>query len=349
VVVLAVLYFGGIVLFGKLTRLERNRVIVIFLLFVGAAIFWSGFEQAGSSMNLFAERLTDRFFGDPKLKARDLISALGADESLELRGEGLSKQGWVALGTPPGAGPSDFESGLSLLASLSLASATQGEAGGGRKRARFLDIERQGPAAARVRVAAGVVPADSVVTPEGLKYPVTDYVEYGWVMPASWLQSVNPLFIITLAPLFGSLWVSLARRDKEPSLPVKFFYGLFLLGVAFTVLAWGALYTDKSWPGVSPMWLVVTYFLQTCGELCLSPVGLSSITKLAPKRLVGQMMGTWFMGAALGNLIAGLIGGQFERLPLPKLFFMVAVTVAGTGLLFLVFSRPIKKLIGGKI
>jgi POT family proton-dependent oligopeptide transporter len=97
------------------------------------------------------------------------------------------------------------------------------------------------------------------------------------------------------------------------------------------------------------MWLVVTYFVHTLGELCLSPVGLSSVTKLAPKRLVGQMMGTWFMGAALGNLIAGLVAGQFETLPLPKLFLMVAVMAAGTGFLFLIFSKPIKKLIGGVV
>ena len=97
------------------------------------------------------------------------------------------------------------------------------------------------------------------------------------------------------------------------------------------------------------MWLIVTYFLHTTGELCLSPVGLSSITKLSPKHLVGQMMGIWFMGAALGNLFAGLIGGQFETLPLPKLFIAVALTAAGAGVLFLLFSKPIRKLIGAKL
>jgi POT family proton-dependent oligopeptide transporter len=165
-------------------------------------------------------------------------------------------------------------------------------------------------------------------------------------MPASWLQSVNPVFIIALAPVFGWLWVALARRKREPSIPVKFFLGLLLLGVGFLVMAWASLYVSEGGSGVSPMWLVVTYFVHTFGELCLSPVGLSSVTKLAPKRLVGQMMGTWFMGAALGNLIAGLVAGQFETLPLPRLFLMVALIVAGTGFLFLVFSRPIKKLIG---
>jgi POT family proton-dependent oligopeptide transporter len=231
VIVLSLLYFSLVLFLGKLETAEKKRVVAIFFLFIGAALFWSGFEQAGSSMNLFAERLTDRVF-------------------------------------------------------------------------------------------------------------------LGWEMPASWLQSVNPIFIIALAPVFGWLWVALASRRREPSISVKFFSGLFLLGVGFLVMAWGALYASNDGPGVSPAWLVVTYFVHTLGELCLSPVGLSSVTKLAPKRLVGQMMGTWFMGAALGNLIAGLVAGKFETWPLPRLFLGVAVMAAGTGFLFLIFSRPIKKLIG---
>ncbi|MEE9269491.1 MAG: peptide MFS transporter [Candidatus Krumholzibacteria bacterium] len=232
VILLAVAYFLYVLALGHLNTEEKKRVIVIFLLFIGAALFWSGFEQAGSSMNLFAEQLTNR-------------------------------------------------------------------------------------------------------------------TVFGWEAPASWLQSVNPLFIIILAPVFGWLWVTLASRD--PSIPVKFGLGLALLGVGFLVMAWGASYTTSGEGNVSPMWLVVTYFLHTTGELCLSPVGLSSITKLSPKHLVGQMMGIWFMGAALGNLFAGLIGGQFETLPLPKLFMAVALTAAGAGILFLLFSKPIRKLIGAKL
>jgi len=112
-------------------------------------------------------------------------------------------------------------------------------------------------------------------------------------------------------------------------------------------LAWGATFRDGDAARVGMQWLVVTYFLQTVGELCLSPVGLSSMTKLAPDRLVGQMMGTWFMGAALGNLIAGRVGGKIESLPLPQLFGTVAAIAAGAGLLFWVFSKPIKKMCQG--
>lgn len=229
IVTLAIVYFGFILLFGGLTTLERKRVFVIFLLFLGAALFWSGFEQAGSSMNLFAERFTDRMIG-------------------------------------------------------------------------------------------------------------------GWEMPASWLQSVNPLFIILLAPVFGWLWIALG--SKEPSIPMKFGLGLVQLGLGFFVMAWASSHLTGEGSQVGPIWLIVTYFLHTTGELCLSPVGLSSVTKLSPHRLVGQMMGTWFMGAALGNLIAGLVAGRIESMPMQDLFSTVATFVVVAGAVFVVFTIPIKALIG---
>lgn len=226
IVSLAVVYFGYLLVLGGLTPAEKKRVVYIFILFLGAAMFWSGFEQAGSSLNLFAERLTDR-------------------------------------------------------------------------------------------------------------------TVFGFEAPASWLQSVNPLFIIILAPVAGSLWVWLGERS--PSIPVKFGSGLALLGCGFFVLAWGASYTGGG-QLVSPTWLIVTYFFHTVGELALSPVGLSSVTKLSPRRLVGQMMGIWFMGTALGNLIAGLVAGRMELLPVEKIFSTVGMITVGTGLLFFVFSRPVKRL-----
>jgi POT family proton-dependent oligopeptide transporter len=116
--------------------------------------------------------------------------------------------------------------------------------------------------------------------------------------------------------------------------------------VGFLVLAWGAAYT-RGGARVSPMWLVVTYFLHTVGELCLSPVGLSSVTKLAPRRLVGQMMGTWFMGTALGNLIAGLAAGGFAGMGVGELFAAVGKITGVAGLILLVFSPLLKRMIGG--
>ncbi len=227
VVVVAAVYFAAIIAFGCHDSVERQRVFVIFMLFLGAAMFWSGFEQAGSSMNIYARDLTDR-------------------------------------------------------------------------------------------------------------------VILGWEVPTTWLQSVNPVFIILLAPVMGMLWVKLGARN--PSIPLKFGMGLLLLGVGFLVLAWGALYVPENaasdpGAGVAMTWLVVTFFFHTVGELALSPVGLSSVTKLAPKRLVGQMMGTWFMGAALGNLVAGLIASRIEALPPNELFTVVASIVMGAGVVFVLFRH----------
>ena len=235
VVVVAAIYFAMVIAFGCRDSVERQRVFVIFLLFLGAAMFWSGFEQAGSSMNIYARDLTDRML-------------------------------------------------------------------------------------------------------------------FGWEVPTTWLQSVNPVFIILLAPVVGLLWVRLGARN--PSIPMKFGMGLVLLGIGFLVLAWGALYVPEGAVaspavGVGMTWLVVTYFFHTVGELALSPVGLSSVTKLSPNRLVGQMMGTWFMGAALGNLVAGLIASRIETLPPQELFTVVASIVVGAGFVFVLFSPLINRMTHG--
>ncbi len=229
ILILAILYFAGMVIFVCRDAAERKRVALIAVLFLGASLFWSGFEQAGSSMNLFAERFTNR-------------------------------------------------------------------------------------------------------------------TVFGFEAPAGWLQAINPLFIIILAPVVGSLWVWL--RERNPTLGVKFGAGLVLLGCGFLVMAWGSSFAVEG-NLVSPMWLVVTYFLHTVGELALSPVGLSAITKISPKRFVSQMMGMWFMGAAIGNLIAGLVAGFIETLPMPQLFGVVAGIVIVSGLLFLAFSKLIAKLAPG--
>jgi POT family proton-dependent oligopeptide transporter len=165
-------------------------------------------------------------------------------------------------------------------------------------------------------------------------------------MPASFLQSVNAMFIILLAPVFGFLWVWLERRQKDPSLPAKAALGLVGLAMGFFVLAWGAA-NASSGNLVSPAWLVVTYFLHTVGELCISPIGLSAITKLSPTRRVGQMMGIWFVGAALGNLFAGLVAGQLESLAPASLFSTVAMITGGAGIVALVASPIFRKLMGG--
>ncbi|HIF05506.1 MAG TPA: MFS transporter [Gemmatimonadetes bacterium] len=224
------LYFVYLLTLGGHTRDEKKRLIVILWLFILAAIFWSGFEQAGSSLNLFAQDLTNRNV-------------------------------------------------------------------------------------------------------------------FGWLMPAGFLQSVNSLFIIIFAPVFASLWIWLSSRNADPSIPLKFAFGLIGLAAGFFVIAWGAANATVATP-VSPAWLVVMYFLHTMGELALSPVGLSSITKLAPKRRVGQMMGVWFVATALGTLVAGLVAGSLETLQPFALFRTVAMILAAAGIVALLFSPAVKKLMG---
>ena len=233
VLVLVAIYFVYLWTAGGHTSEENKRLGVIFWLFLLVAVFWSGFEQAGSSLNLFAAQLTER----------DVL---------------------------------------------------------------------------------------------------------GWEMPASFLQSVNPILIILMAPLFGALWVWLEKRNADPSIPVKAALGLLGLAMGFFVLSWGA---ANATPGnlVSPSWLVVTYFLHTCGELAISPVGLSAITKLSPTNRVGQMMGIWFVGAALGNLFAGLVAGMLESLAPFALFRTVAMTIGGVGLVALLASPAVKRLQKGVV
>jgi POT family proton-dependent oligopeptide transporter len=236
VTALFVAYFAFVIFFVARNDVERSRLTVCFLLSLGAAMFWSGFEQAGSALNLFARDLTDRTI-------------------------------------------------------------------------------------------------------------------FGTAITAGALQSVNPILIILLAPVVGMTWVRLGQRN--PSMATKFGLGLVLLAIGFLVMAWASLSLTEGRVGMQ--WLVATYFFHTVGELCLSPVGLSSMTKLAPGRLVGQMMGTWFMGAAIGNLVAGLVTRflpETETIEAAmqngvQLFGTVALVTAAAGLLFIAFSRPIRRMQAG--
>jgi proton-dependent oligopeptide transporter, POT family len=179
----------------------------------------------------------------------------------------------------------------------------------------------------------------------------TDRNFLGWEIPAGYFQSVNSMFIIIFAPFFGALWVWLGRRNLEPSSPLKFAMGLLLLGMGFLVMYFAAKIA-ASGNLAAPTWLIFTYLLHTFGELSLSPVGLSMVTKLAPPRYGGQMMGIWFLSVSLGNLFAGLIageasGGTDEALAqMPGQYMIIVFTAVGAGLLLLLISKPIKKLMG---
>src|SRR3546814_15043979 len=129
---------------------------------------------------------------------------------------------------------------------------------------------------------------------------------FGWEVPASMFQSINAIYIILLAPLFAWLWTTLGRRGLEPSAPAKFGLGIIQLGAGFLVLVAGAA-AVASGNATPVLFIFLIYLPHTMGELCLSPVGLSALTKLAPARLVGLMMGTWFLPTAGGNFLVGLI------------------------------------------
>jgi POT family proton-dependent oligopeptide transporter len=186
----------------------------------------------------------------------------------------------------------------------------------------------------------------------------TDRVLFGWEMPVEFLQSVNPLFIIALAPVFGAMWIRLASKNMNPNIPLKFALGLIQLGLGFAVIMFAARLAgggavDTSFTGeqnlVMPTWLCMMYLLFTTGELCLSPIGLSTITKLAPEKYVSQMMGIWFIAAALGNLIAGRVGGMIESLPDARIFMTVAMITGSGGLLMLVISPFVQRRMMGNV
>ena len=232
---LTLLYFAYVFLFGGLNREEKKRIFVILILFFFAAIFWAGFEQAPTSLNLFALDFTQRVY-------------------------------------------------------------------------------------------------------------------FGWQIPAIWFQVINSVFIVLLAPVAAAIWVALDRRSANPSSPVKFSLGLLFGGLGFAVMVPAAYMVVASGGSlkVSPMWLAVSYILQTLGELCLSPVGLSTMTKLSPRKYVGQMMGIWFLATSVGNLIAGLVGGNVdpEKLEqMPMLFIGTTAALVGAAILLAILTPFIKKLI----
>ena len=208
---------------------ERKRSAAILVLFLASAVFWSMFEQAGSSLNLFAERNTDR----------------------------------------------------NVL---------------------------------------------------------------GFLYPASWFQFVQPVFVVLLAPVFAWLWARM--NNREPSSPAKFTLGLLFGGLGFAVMAWGALHASGG-VLVSMWWLNATYLLHTIGELCLSPVGLSAMTKLAPARVAGFMMGLWFVSISIGEYLAGKAASVYESMSLPSLFGTVAALGIGGAVVLILLIRPTVRLMSG--
>ncbi|RMH01127.1 MAG: MFS transporter [Planctomycetota bacterium] len=223
---LVVLFFAKLFLVERWSPVERARLVTILVLFCGAAIFWGIFEQAGSTLTLFADRSTNNSI-------------------------------------------------------------------------------------------------------------------FGFHFPSSWWQSLNPLLIVCIAPLMSALWLKLGPRN--PSYPFKFAVGLLLAGVGFLVLVGGATLA-KAGVRVSPLWLLSVYVIHTVGELWLSPVGLSSMTKLAPARVVSLMMGVWFLAASVGNFLGGTVSGFYEDLETPTLFTLVGASGVCMALVMFLLVRPIARM-----
>ena len=167
---------------------------------------------------------------------------------------------------------------------------------------------------------------------------------FGIPFPSSWFQALNSMYIFALGPFFAWLWLNL--RDRNPSLVTKFAIGLLGVGASFVlmVIAGKALGADGK---VSPLWLVGVYLIQTVAELCLSPVGLSAITKLTPPRIAGFAMGVWFLSISVGNFIAGRMSSFYESMPFDQLVGYGAVPCLVLGLVLLLISKPVTKLMGG--
>ena len=175
----------------------------------------------------------------------------------------------------------------------------------------------------------------------------TDRMLFGWEIPAAWFQSVNSIWIISLAPLVSMLWLSLSRIGKNPNIPVKFALGLIFLGIGFVVMS-AANAASQGGDLVSPMWLVTVYFLHTVAELCLSPIGLSMISKLSPQKIVSVMMGLWFASIALANYMAGVLEAVLKsNFPDMHLFSFLTMTSICAGIILLLLSPVLKKLMSG--
>ncbi|ACC98473.1 Dipeptide/tripeptide permease [Elusimicrobium minutum Pei191] len=169
---------------------------------------------------------------------------------------------------------------------------------------------------------------------------------FGWTMPTTWFQSFNPLFIILFAPVFSKMWIGLSTKGKEPSVTGKFSIAFWLIAIGYAVLLMAAM---RLGPGMKMgmMWLVAAYFFFTMGELCLSPVGLSLVTKLSPPKFVSIMMGIWFLANSAANKIAGFYSGFIASWPLDKFFTWLMIIPIIASVILLLLSKKINAWMHG--
>lgn len=176
----------------------------------------------------------------------------------------------------------------------------------------------------------------------------TDRQMGSFEIPTIWFQSINALFIILLAPVFSWFWPSLAKRNINPSSMTKFVIGILFAAAGFAVMMMAANQVLATQTGVSPFWLVSSILLLTLGELCLSPIGLATMTLLAPQKMRGQVMGLWFCASALGNLAAGIMGGNINKEQLnsmPELFSHVSIALVICAIVLAALIIPVRKML----
>ncbi|RME22515.1 MAG: MFS transporter [Deltaproteobacteria bacterium] len=170
---------------------------------------------------------------------------------------------------------------------------------------------------------------------------------FGFTIPSTWFQSFNPFVIMLGTPLLLAFWKWQERRGKEPSSVAKMAIGSIILGLSFLIMVWGA-HVVGDGKG-SMFWPLACTLMLTVGELYLSPVGLSLVTKVAPIRIVSLMMGVWFLSSFLGNYLSGLIGSLYGVLPRDGFFMLLTVLGVGTGLAMWAFNKPLKKALGHEV
>jgi len=173
----------------------------------------------------------------------------------------------------------------------------------------------------------------------------TDRTIFGFEFPTTWLQNANPFFIIVLTPFFAAIWINLGKRMVTPAYGIKCAVGLIIMAMGFVVMFFAAQLAAQGLK-VAPYWLILTYFLHTVGELCLSPIALSAVSKLSPKRFVGQLMGVFVLTYSMGNIIAGLLAGRFnpEQVDqMPNLFMQIVIFSVGIGAVVLLVGLVSKQ------
>jgi POT family proton-dependent oligopeptide transporter len=171
----------------------------------------------------------------------------------------------------------------------------------------------------------------------------------GWEVPTSWFQSLNPLFIVILAPVLSALWIKLANSKRgDLPIPAKMALGMILLGLGFVVLIPAVLQTGSDEQQIvekaNVLFIVFTYFLHTLGELCLSPVGLSMVSKLAPVKLASLLMGVWLAGVGVANVLAGQLAAFTESLGFFQVFSLIGALTIGLGIVLLLLTKPLMRL-----